>query len=76
MSSTFQAILEIQPEDLSLWIWVVGAGVLLAGGFFVVRRWMCSTRGHDFEEIDAVPTVVIYRCRRCGVKKYDSKNAA
>lgn len=76
MSFTFQALTEIQPEDLSLWFGVVGAGALLAVGFFVARRWMCSTRGHDFEEIDAVPKIIIYRCRRCGVKKYESKNAA
>jgi hypothetical protein len=76
MTLLAQLFQEMTPTVFLVWSAVVGVGVLIAVIYFVVRRRQCASHGHDFVEIDAVPRVTVFRCRRCGVRKHESKNAA
>ncbi len=61
---------DMKPDVFSLWLWVVGIGAALAFIYWVMwgRKRTCA---HDFEEIDAVANMREYRCRRCGIRKYE-----
>ena len=67
---------EMTPRVFLVWDAVVGVGVLVLVVYFVARRRRCASRGHDFIEVDTVPTVTVLRCCRCGVRKHESRNVA
>jgi hypothetical protein len=66
-----QLIPAMEPEIFVTWSVIVGAGLVVCVVYFVLRRRQCAMRGHDFIEVDAMPTVTVFRCRRCGVQKHE-----
>jgi uncharacterized membrane protein len=71
----------LEPNQYLIAIWSAVIGTVIAVLYFVIRGYLCRTRGHNFEELDCFPggkdtMTISYRCRRCGFKKYEDKRRA
>ena len=71
----------LEPDQYPVAIWSAVILGVIAVLYFVIRGYLCRTRGHNFEELDCFPggkdtMTVSYRCRRCGFKKYEDKRRA
>ncbi len=71
----FQAL---EPDQYPIAIATAVISTVIAVLYFVIRSYLCRTRGHKFDEIAAFPSsettmTIAYTCGRCGFKRYDTE---